>query len=358
MSAIGSGARVLVVGPGGAGAMAISVAHGFAALGCEVRHVHWGRFAVAVGALALPGRNRLAMAGHHLARPFEAAFVVDEARRFRPDLVFFLKCDDLPPLVYRALAMLRPRPVLAVFHPDDPFNVGRGLWRRVGGPSDVRAIDQMRAVDDYFVWSHALVDGVRAAGAKAAHYLPFACDPELHPRPDESEVPAELRAAVAFIGNWDPERERWLAALAATDVDLAVWGTPDWLRRCQTEAIRARYRGRVLMAREMALATRGSALNLNVLRRQNKGATNMRTFEIPCAGGFLLHERSPEAAAIFEPGVAMDDFATPEELAAKVAHWLARPDERAAIAERGFAVARRHTYREWAAQVVATCLGR
>ena len=340
------------------GGMPESVLRGFQALGVDA---HLVRYSGLAGKLRFVGGRAAGLlydVATGLTRPLAEVEIVRDLVRLDPDLILFIKADELTTAAYLALARLTRARIVA-FHPDDPFNVGRRLFlRRKGGPSHVRARVQMRHADVYLTWSEPLVARARAAGAREVHFLPFACDPALHPRSEATDIPEALRADVVFIGNWDPERERWLAAVAALPgVNFAIWGLPSWRTHCRTPALTAAWRQRPLYGEEMSLAIAGGAIHLNILRGQNKGAHNMRTFEIPCAGGFMLHERSAEAAALMPPGDACDDFATPEELCAKVAHWLARPDERAAVRERGYAIARRHTYAHWAQRVVALALG-
>ncbi|MFT5394247.1 MAG: hypothetical protein ACI8PT_004457 [Gammaproteobacteria bacterium] len=58
------------------------------------------------------------------------------------------------------------------------------------------------------------------------------------------------------------------------------------------------------------------------MRLENKGAVNMRTFEIPTAGGFLLHEGSSDLAQLLRVGEAYGDFESPEHFMAQAAHFL------------------------------------
>lgn len=48
----------------------------------------------------------------------------------------------------------------------------------------------------------------------------------------------------------------------------------------------------------------------------------MRTFEIPTAGGFLLHEGSSDLAQLLRVGEAYGDFESPEHFMAQAAHFL------------------------------------
>jgi hypothetical protein len=278
--------------------------------------------------------------------------LVAELTRLAPDVVMFIKADNVHPTFYPLIRRVTGAP-LVVFHPDDPFNQGSFIAR---GPSHPRAIGQAKAADLSITWSDRIIERLAAVGVKRQRYLPFSCDPTLHPVPSVSdEERRALGAQVTFIGNWDAERERWMTAVAAAceadGVELALWGLVYW-RRAADPRVRRAWRGRALLGSEMSKAVAASDINLNILRAQNKDATNMRTFEIPCVGGFMLHERSAMLGRHFKIGEAVDDFGTPDELATKVRLWLSRPTERARMAAQGHQTALAWTYTDWARQVL------
>jgi hypothetical protein len=337
---------VAVVGGFYYGSMAESVARGFEANGCVVERIPYESWKPSFYSQTVRGSGLVTRAAATLCRPVAEARLVAAIRALRPSIVFFLKCDDVHAVAYRAMRM--PESLLFAFHPDDPFN--SGTWLRVG-PSNRRAIVQLRAVDAYFIWSRDLVDRATRVSARAVHYLSFAFDPELHGAMDLTlRDRAIYGAQVTFVGNWDTERETWLRHIPPNL--LAIWGTEYWRTRCHDAVLRSAWRGRVLVGGEMAKATLASAINLNVLRAQNKDACNMRTFEIPGCGGFMLHERSRDLPELFRPGVECDDFGSPDELHRKIDYYLSHPEERARIASAGRDAALRHTYSDWAAQVL------
>jgi spore maturation protein CgeB len=59
----------------------------------------------------------------------------------------------------------------------------------------------------------------------------------------------------------------------------------------------------------------------------------MRTFELPACGGFVLAERTEAHQVLFAEDREAAFFGTPDELVAKVRHWLGRDDDRRAIAD-------------------------
>lgn len=343
--------HIALVGSFRPGSLERSIQRGFESLGHRVSAVPYAEWTPALSVERLRGAGLVNRALATVSRPALELRLVFSLRELAPDLVLILKCDDLHRATYRALRATLPRTPLVAFHPDDPYNRPRGL---LPGPANPRADVQIREVDTFFVWSHPLVAKAQATGARRAAYLPFACDPELHPRvTDLSAAEREaLGSPICFIGNWDPEREAWLTPLAEAELGLAVWGAEYWRTRCKSPALRRAYRGRPLTGREQAAAAAASDILVNVLRRQNKGACNMRTFEIPCTGGFMLHERSPDAAAFFPPDLACGDFASPEDLVTACRRWLADPERRREVAAEGHRRALAWTYREWAAALL------
>jgi len=77
-----------------------------------------------------------------------------------------------------------------------------------------------------------------------------------------------------------------------------------------------------------------------------------RTFEVPGCGGFLLTQNAPELERYFELGREAVAFRDVDELVEKLRHYLAHEDERAAVAEAGYArVLRDHTYERRFAEI-------
>jgi spore maturation protein CgeB len=275
-----------------------------------------------------------------------------EVGKFKPDVILFLKADDLAPWIY---SMLRRRTsaTLVAFHPDDPFNTGTLLRP---GPSSRRAVGQIALVDEYFVWSKRLAEECsRVSNGTRVNLLPFGCDPDLHPRAP-SLTEEELRqysSDVTFVGNWDPKREQYLSAVARAGFDVAIWGANYWVTRCRDPFVRKAWRGSVLCGEEVSKAIKASKVSVNVLRRQNAGAVNMRTFEVPWVGGFMLHEASAELGNFFPEGRACDVFDSPETLVAQTRYYLEHPRKRKALAEEGARLAGKYTYARWAEALLA-----
>lgn len=339
--------RVVVVGGYGLGSLSESVTRGFRQAGCEAELLPYDNWVPQLqGPSSIRGLGAINDLMAAVVRPALERLLLKTAVRLRPDLLVLVKCDELSGSLYRRLRRCTQARVFA-FHPDDPFDM-RTLFHR--GPSHRHARTQMRLVDRYFVWSQALVGRARIEGSRA-RYLPFACDPLLHYPILVTDAERQAYGTdVCFVGNWDPERETWLSRVRGCN--LAVWGNDYWVTRCRDAYVASRWRGRPLVGPEMAKAIVASKISLNILRIQNKNACNMRTFEIPACGGFMLHEGSAELRLLFRPGFECEDFASPEDLEAKTRHYLAHADERRRVSEQGLIAARRQTYRQWSERML------
>ncbi len=98
--------------------------------------------------------------------------------------------------------------------------------------------------------------------------------------------------------------------------------------------------------RELPLFYNACAVNLNATSLQMAAAVNQRVFDVPACGGFLLTDRRPSLAELFEVGREVVTFEEPEEIPEVVRFYLDRPGSRREIATRGRArVLREHTYR-------------
>jgi spore maturation protein CgeB len=210
-------------------------------------------------------------------------------------------------------------------------------------------IESIPEFDLYLVWSRALLPKIRAAGARRAEFLPFGADVHRF-RPvavTESEK-RELGSPVCFIGNWDPERERWLDAVA--DLGLGIWGE-SW-SRARSKRVRNAWRGGAVLGERFLKVVAASTIQLNVLRKQNKGGHNMRTFEIPACGAFLLTERSQDLHLIFRDGDEVATFGDVDELVSAVQRWRDDPAGRDRIARGGHARAAEHAYERRAEELL------
>ena len=97
------------------------------------------------------------------------------------------------------------------------------------------------------------------------------------------------------------------------------------------------------MGEEFSKVCNSAKIILNIIRKQNFeypgrniSSHNMRTFEVPACGGFLLSARTDEAKGFFEEDREAVYFSTPEELKQKIDFYLKNEELRKEIAEAGY----------------------
>jgi Glycosyl transferases group 1/DUF based on E. rectale Gene description (DUF3880) len=151
-----------------------------------------------------------------------------------------------------------------------------------------------------------------------------------------------------FPGQVVPERlvgelaaaERRLAYVRALiPQGIRVWGDAGWRQVPGLD-----WRGPAGHQVELNTIYSAAAINVDLGRLYQLDIVTMRVFDVLACGGFVLAEHSDELGELFEIGVEVEAWRTLEELQAKIAHYLAHPDQARAIAERGRqAVVERHS---------------
>jgi spore maturation protein CgeB len=196
---------------------------------------------------------------------------------------------------------------------------------------------------------HAALPKYRADGIERVVLSQWACNRYAYDR-----TATALEHDVTFVGQPHGNRREVVAELAAAGIDVRCWGNGwDGGRIEHDEMVRVFGASRVnlnlansstpdptLRMRLGALA-RGRRIDTRPRPSQIKG----RTFEVPGSGGFLLTDRVDHLEDYFEIGREIAVFSSTQELIEQVRHWLANPEERAAVADAGYRRVRaEHTY--------------
>ena len=196
-----------------------------------------------------------------------------------------------------------------------------------------------RAYDVIFhVQPGSFDEPLREAGG-FGHPLPMAFDPELQ-RPLElsADERARYAADVSFVGAAYHNRVQFLPALVP--LGLRIWGTgwpalpafadcmPEPNRHQSTEAS-----NKIFNASKVNLNLHSSPWTDGV--NPVGDYLNPRSFELAGAGAFQLVDERSALADAFTAGRELETFRDLDECRRKIRHFLARPEERAAIAAAG-----------------------
>ena len=279
----------------------------------------WRSFAMrAVGRLIRPAA----------VREFNRELII-QAERHRPELLLVFKGSFVLGTTLDRLRELGVRTYC--FYPDNSF--------RAHGPYISAALPRY---DWVFTAKSFGVSDMRAQlGVTRASVLLHGFDPDLHrPLPLSPDDLATYSCDASFIGTWSPKKERLLVTLRRTQpsVRLRVWGE-QWSNAGAAE-LRDAIGGHEVVGEQYVRAIRASSINIAILSEQRDRSSSgdritSRTFHIPAAGGFMLHERTPDVEAHFRDRVECAFFDDGDDLAAKVEEFLDDPERRAEIARRG-----------------------
>ncbi|CAG5090743.1 Spore maturation protein [Thermobacillus xylanilyticus] len=287
------------------------------------------------------GALQLHAAELHVADPTRMA---EMAALIRPDLVLVLNGlhvfpDDHLEQVDRIREMgIRT----AVWFADDPYVTEQTV--AIAPHYDVVVTHERSTVELY-----------RSLGCPEVHHLAFAADIERF-RP--VTPPAAYRCDVCFIGQAFWNRVETFDAIAEELADLNVFIAGGlWERLKSYGLLKRAIRPGWLPVDESVLYYNGAKIVINLHRTAEPGSDNAnasglpglsvnpRTFEIAACGAFQLTDRREDLEAYYRPGLELETFDSPAELAAKIRHYLKHDDERRRIAVRGLArTLREHTY--------------
>ncbi len=252
-----------------------------------------------------------------------------EAHTLRPDMLFVFKGALAKASTIRAIRDMGT--ICIQYYPDTGFRAhSPQLW------------DAIPEYDWFFTTKPDHIGQLRVSHSyDRASFLPHAFDPETHRpvKPTAQDI-TDYGCDVSFIGSVSNKKWNAMDELLkhVTDIDIKIWGPSGWASKGGAPA--EAYQGYPVFGQEYAKAISLSKINLGLLFEGNTDGASpdrltARTFEIPGSGGFMLHERTPEAEEFFENEKECAFFDSPKDLLGKVRYYLAHEEERRAIATSG-----------------------
>lgn len=174
------------------------------------------------------------------------------------------------------------------------------------------------------------------------------------PAPLPADRLDELRQHILWEAN---TRFRLRVVQQLAPYDLRIYGNAAWQHLLPPELAKRAYRGLLPQGR-LFEAYRNARIALNIHSLQSCTCLNVRDFDVPAAGGFLLSDWLPRADDVFRPGF-VDDLPLDEHSSAEVFfyrsaaelrqladYFLTHETERQACLERARqTVLAHHTYR-------------
>jgi len=126
---------------------------------------------------------------------------------------------------------------------------------------------------------------------------------------------------------------------------LRIFGNDDWGALTAGTPLEKCFTGKTVMHEDLPRLFRNSKINVNIHHLQSSTSLNLRVFDVPAAGGFLITDYMPGLENLFEIDREVVVYRTPEELREKVRHYLIHPDERLEMVQRARQrILRDHTF--------------
>ncbi len=287
-----------------------------------------------------------------VVRPMQVKAFNDTIRKnidtFRPDYLIVYKGVFVLPETIQYAKAHNCSPVL--FYPD--------VSTTTHGPHIPACIPMYDTI--FTTKTFGITDMREKYGAKNTIFVPHGFDPEIH-RPFKEIGKNEYAifgCDASFIGTWSPKKEQYLTHLTeqCPEINLKVWG--DQWHRVASPMLKKHIQGKPIVGDLYALAIQCSSINLGILSEKVAGASSgdlitSRTFHIPGAGGFMLHERNEESVNYYKENEEAGFFEGAEELAEKVKLYLNDTTARDRIKEAGHQRAlREHTLDARAAFII------
>ena len=251
--------------------------------------------------------------------------IVEHAGRATFDILWIDRGLPIEAATLAAVRELQPACRIVGYSPDDMYarhNQSRRFRRH------------LKLYDIYFTTKSYGVAELGQLGCPAAAFSGNAYDPHTHrPLPVDAADRQRYGGPVGFIGTWEGARANSMYRLASEGFPVRVWGNM-WERQRQQHPD-LHIEGKALYADEYARAINAFDVNLCFLRKLNRDLQTQRSIEIPACGAFMLAERTPEHAGLFEEGREAEFFGSDDELVEKVRYYLAHPERRRQIAAAG-----------------------
>jgi spore maturation protein CgeB len=215
--------------------------------------------------------------------------VVRGCGEFHPD---FVMTTGLAPLSVDAMQQIRAMGIKLVnFLTDDPWN-----------PSNTATFfwDCLGEYDLVANPRQANLEQLRDRGCRRVEYLPFGYNPDYH-FIEQNPTPEEVKrfgSEVAILGAADADRVPLARALAAANMDLALYGG-FWDRYPDLK----RFHRGFVFGRDLRLAVQLAKCHVCMGRMANRDGHAMRSVEFPAMGACLLVEDTAEHRVLYgSPG--------------------------------------------------------
>lgn len=223
---------------------------------------------------------------------------------------------------------------------DDPFNI-----KKFNDISNSNVLKSINFYDFYFIWSKELrTKLINFSTKKKIFFLPFANDDFVH---KEVNTKKEIKFDLSFVGTADKKRFDFLKNFKKFKVIIAGNNWNRYNFDSNFKIIK-----KAINASQNAKVIANSKISLNLLRKQNEGSHNMKTFEIPAMGGLLVTKKTSEQNRFFPNNKASVMFSSKNDLNRKIKYIIKNYSKYEKIRKTGLKIAKKNTYRDRAKYIL------
>ena len=245
--------------------------------------------------------------------------VISFVAKYEPSHIIVFKGMELLPAT---LHVWKSKGIKLInYNPDNPFLFsGRG-----SGNENVS--NSILLYDLYCSYDSSIVKQLQDRGVKSA-LIPFGFELDELEYQKIENTPEINR--VCFLGNPDKERAKFINSLINQHIDIDLYGT-NWSQYIPSNSSSVKIHPPVY-GLDFWKTLRRYAVQLNLMRIHNLNSHNMRSFDIPGAGGIMLAPRTADHQLYFDEGKEVFLFKDIEECVKSIQELLSmHKDKRTAI---------------------------
>lgn len=271
--------------------------------------------------------------------------LVEKCLAYKPDMLFVFKGHTI---FRESLETIKKkiRPLMAVLWVDDPF----AHWDDAFNIFPFKnSLQSLLLWDYFFVYDSYFIDRLEKLGVKNPYYLPNATDDQYFFKMETIE-PGDREfygADISFVGR--PSRNRARMIKTFEGYNIRLWGgLGQWFDPYYKNLIKKEF----VQVDEIRKVFNLTALNLNIHFPITVRGTNVRTFDIPACGGFLLTDHCKDITEkLFTADQEVVTYKDFKEMKQKADYYLAHEKERKEIAENARKkVLKKHLYKHRVAE--------
>ncbi len=265
-------------------------------------------------------KNRVFFSNHPLAhKNYRSAALVEKIYSFDPDLL----------LIVRGIAFNHD----ALAHAKRLFG-----WWVEKEERTAEALRELKLFDWYFFLAESSVEQAKASGFHNVSYQSHVVNPcrfyEI--------AGGKKKYDICFVGNWSLHRQKYIDAALKVTPNVAIFGRKWRRNNIGNSKVLRSVKGRWIEGESLNRLYNESRIVLNVTNwgvgvGKERSGMNMRVFEVPASGAFLLTDESREMADHLTPGVHVGIFDESDlpGFETILRHYLDCSEEREAIARAG-----------------------